>query len=172
MNCFCLFLAMFKYVCVAVCVMDQNAYEFLKKRYGLPEFALLDNEFEISSIEQESFVLKNICKKIREKIENIVSVVEKLIQPTAECYSDFYEYKFFKNSERDALFVLFKELMHTHRSILELEIIEDEKAYAEFIKQLFLNWHEMKKSLLPVFAKLKSVWKETAEEKEKLEYLG
>jgi len=152
--------------------MDVAAYDLLKKKYSLPDFSLLDSEFEISAIESDAFVLKNVCKKIGEKIERVISVIEKLIQPAAECYADFYEYKFFRNAERDALFVLFKELMHTHREILELELIEDEKAYAEFIKRVFVDWKEMKKSLLPVFSKLKSVWKETAEEKEKLEYLG
>ncbi len=152
--------------------MNPNTYEVLKKKHNLPDFNLIDSEFEISSIEDENFILRSICKKMREKVETNIDLIERVLQPDPNCYSDLYEHKFFRGSDKDALLVLFKELMHIHRAILELELLQDDSAYALFIKQFYSSWPELKKSLLPFIATLKSAWKKSNQDKEKLDYLG
>lgn len=152
--------------------MNQSAYEVLKKKHGLPDFSVLDCEFEISLIEDENFILRSICKKMREKVETSIDLIERVLQPDPNCYSDLYEHKFFRGSDKDALLVLFKELMHIHRAILELELRQDDSAYALFIKQFYSGWQELKNSLLPFISKLKLAWKESKQDKEKLDYLG
>ena len=152
--------------------MDEHAYASLQKKYGLPDFHVLDVEFEISSIEEEGLILRGVCKKIRERIEVVIDVIEHVLQPDTNSYIDMYECKFFSGSEKDSLFVLLKHVMHSYRSLLEVEIVQDEKLYAQFIKDFFGEWQNLKKSLLPFFSKLKAVWKETKQDKAKLEYLG
>lgn len=152
--------------------MDSKSYDSLKKKYSLPEFDELDAEFEISAIELESWMLKNICKKIGERLEITIDVVEKIFQPDTNSYSDVYECKFFTHTEKDALMLLFKQLMYLYRSLIEIEAVNDEKVYANFIKDFVSEWREIKKSLLPFLVKLKTTWKESTHKKERLEYLG
>ena len=152
--------------------MEQSAYDVLKKKYGLPDFQALDADFEISSIESDSWVLKNVGKKILERLELVIDVVERILQPDTNSYANMYECKFFTGAEKDALFALFKHIMHCYRALFELDLLNDEKAHAQFIKEFFVEWQQIKKSLLPFTSKLKSVWKETTQDKEKLEYLG
>ncbi|MBI4141475.1 hypothetical protein HY484_00960 [Candidatus Woesearchaeota archaeon] len=152
--------------------MEQSSYDVLKKKYSLTDFNVLDAEFEISSVEGDSWILKNVCKKIRERLELVIDVFERILQPDTNSYANMYECKFFTGSEKDAILSLFKHIMHSYRELLELELLNDEKSYAQFIKEFFAEWLQIKKSLLPFVGKLKLAWKESEKEREKLEYLG
>ena len=44
----------------------KKRYEELVKKYKLPSFTSLNNEFEISTIEHEEFLLREIRRKIDE----------------------------------------------------------------------------------------------------------
>lgn len=152
--------------------MKPVAYEALKIKYTLPSFSELDAEFEICSIEEENCTLRNICKKIHERIDGAVQIIEKIIQPDPNSYIDLYECKFFTHSEKDTLLKLFREMMFVSRTILELDLLQDEKASADFIRQFYGEWLGMKKTLLPIILNLKNAWKEDKRNKEKLDYLG
>ena len=65
-----------------------------------------------------------------------------------------------------------KHIMHSYRELMGLELLNDEKASAQFIKEFVAEWPQIKKSLLPFVEKLKLVWKEPRKDKERLEYLG
>jgi len=152
--------------------MDAQQYEVLRKKYNLPDFGALDAEFEISLIEEETFLAKQIGKKIRERLELTIDIVEHILQPDTNSYAEMYECKFFTGSEKDALLAIFKHIMHSYRELMGLELLNDEKASAQFIKEFVAEWPQIKKSLLPFVEKLKLVWKEPRKDKERLEYLG
>ena len=152
--------------------MDVSGYEAVRKKYDLPSFGELDKEFEISLIEAESFILRNVRKKVGERFELVINIVQRILQPDTNSFADMYECKFFKGSEKDAIFHLFKHLMHCYRQSVELEILQDEKSDAEFVRSVTKEWREIKQGLLPFISKLKMVWIEKDESKEHLEYLG
>ena len=152
--------------------MKQTDYEPYRTKYNLPSFSELDNEFEIADIEQETAILRNICKNIYQRIDQCTKFIEKIIQPDANSYIDLYECKFFTHSEKDQLFEIFRQLMHANRTLLELDLILDEKQFAEFIKQFNTQWIQMKKMIQSYLIKLKNVWKEKQAGKTHLDYLG
>lgn len=152
--------------------MKPADYELYRIKYNLPSFNDLDAEFEISSIEQETGILKNICKNIYQRLDQCTKFIEKIIQPDANSYIDLYECKFFTHAEKDKLFEIFRQLMYVNRALIELDLLAEEKPFAEFIKQFNADWTQMKKTIHPYITKLKNVWKEEQIGKEHLDYFG
>ncbi|MBI4140488.1 hypothetical protein HY485_01480, partial [Candidatus Woesearchaeota archaeon] len=141
--------------------MEQSSYDTVRKKYSLPDFGVLDAEFEISVIEQESFVLKSICSRVRERLEFVIDVVERVLQPDPNSYVHMYECRSLNSSEKDELFLLFKQIMRSYRELMKIELFNEEKMFAEFIRGFVGEWQNMRKSLIPFFEKLSLAWTET-----------
>ena len=60
---------------------NQIEQEYIKlgKKYKLPEFKEIDAEFEISSLDNEKFLIKNTLRKISEKLEFYTEVIGNLV---------------------------------------------------------------------------------------------
>ena len=56
-----------------------KAYDSYKKKLKLPDFNELDVEFEISSIEEEGFVLRKIRRKIVDKVIEFSDVLNRIV---------------------------------------------------------------------------------------------
>jgi len=72
--------------------MIKEAYDKLKKDHPiLPEFDKINKEFQLSTIENEDFLLSEIKGKIADTIEPVIQVIERVIQPDPNMLSDMYE---------------------------------------------------------------------------------
>lgn len=138
--------------------MIKDAYEKLRKKYDLPEFNKINSEFEISTIEHEEFLLSNIRKKIKERLAFFIDALEPTVQPT-EAIANIYELRQLSEDERNAAMEIYKKLMYWIRAATEMMACADERRDAEFIKELFRQWPEMKRELINVFSRLKEVWR-------------
>ena len=149
-------------------------YEGLAKKYNLPSFDSLNNEFEIITIEKEDFLLREIRRKIDEKIELYIKFLESLLQPDTVSLSDIYEYRFFDDKERHDIFELFRKLMFFSRYSIETSITEDNKKSAEFINRLWEEWEDLKNKFSSLVKKTKEDWLNEAKiiEEDKGGYLG
>ena len=47
----------------------KTLYQSLAKKHNLPDYDKINNEFEIATIEHTAFLLREIRKKISEKVE-------------------------------------------------------------------------------------------------------
>jgi len=47
----------------------EKEYGKLSKKFKLPKFKEIDSEFEISNLENERFLIRNILRKVEEKLE-------------------------------------------------------------------------------------------------------
>jgi len=150
---------------------DKNKYEELIKKHKLPSFKELDNEFEISTIDKHEFPLREIRRKITEKIDLYVALFESVLQvePTIKTLN---EVGAFSENEKENLYKIFRKLMVIDRSSIETSIDEDDEKTSKFIKTVFDQWKDMKKELLPVIKKLKESWIEEKDIKEILRYVG
>lgn len=84
--------------------MVKEAYDKLRKQFNdLPEFNLLNNEFEISSIEKEDFLLRQIRRRTTERVETILKLADEFLHPGAETFTSFYECSCFDEAEKKAL---------------------------------------------------------------------
>ena len=152
--------------------MVEKAYEVLCKKYKLPDYATLDKEFSLSTIEDVKNLSVSIRQKMIERIEPVIEFVEHLIQPGTNSLADMYECKYIDAEDKSHLFGIYKKLMKVYRTFFELELLQNEKEDCHFIANFPAEWEKMKDELVPIIIKIKTCWSEPTESREVLEYLG
>ncbi len=153
--------------------MIKEAYNQIKKEHPiLPDFEKINKEFELSTIETPEFILRNVKRKIAEKLEPLIEVLEHIINPDPNSLVDMYECKCFTNGEKKQIIDVFRHMMEQYRILMETDILCEDKTDAETIKRFFDVWMQEKKILLPMLKKIHESWQKQVEPKEILEYLG
>lgn len=146
-------------------------YDELKEKYSLPDFEELNNEFELSAIEHEEFLLRKIMRKIANKINAMGEFLEDLLSPDTSL-ANIYEYKAFDDNERKKIFELYKRLKVFEKLSLELSLSHDEEKDAEFIKDVFSSWDKIRNEMTTFIKKVKSFWENESTEEYKAGYFG
>ncbi|MFC1741695.1 hypothetical protein ACFL3V_04125 [Nanoarchaeota archaeon] len=149
----------------------EELYDELRKKHSLPDFKQMDAEFEISSIEEESFLLRNVRKKVLEKIEFSIKLLDDILHPESGVAS-YRESTIFEKSEQDHVLRLYKQLMYYNRLSVELTFSDSDESNAEFINQFMKDWPNLKKDILLFVRKLKECWRNEIMKKEVVGYLG
>lgn len=149
----------------------EKDYELLRKKHALPKFEELDAEFDIHCIEDGKLLIKDIREKIAEKSDNFCMIIEEVLQPDTKI-SNLYESRVFSDSDKEKIFRLFKRLMMIKRKAAFLMLKNSDKEDAEFIRESFKEWHELKEQLSPMFEKLVEAWETETDIKEELSYFG
>jgi hypothetical protein len=151
----------------------KEAYDTLKKEFDLPDFDLLNDEFEISTIEPEGFLLREIKRKIKEKLHSAAEILTKFIQPETTTLSDLYEYRCFDDEAKKKIFELFSSILYLLRKIQETEFLLDAKEDAKIIKEAADKWPKMRQQMIPLLKELEKCWKTVPESDHELKgYLG
>jgi len=151
----------------------KEEYNKIKKDFDLPDFDLLNNEFEIITIEPDGFLLREIKRKINERLSSACELLTKLIQPETTSLVDIYEYRCFDDTAKKKIFVLFCQVMCLKRKINESELLLDDKIDAAIIKQAAETWPKMRQQMIPFVKELEVCWEKIPEsDKELKEYLG
>ncbi|MBW2973418.1 hypothetical protein KY346_03425 [Candidatus Woesearchaeota archaeon] len=154
--------------------MVKKEYELLKKKYALPDFDVLDKEFEISTIEVDGgFLLREIKKKIKERLAHACEIITKMIQPETTSLSDLYEYRCFDDDAKKKIFEVFTKIMHLLRKVQETELILEATEDAKIIKEASDKWPDIRKQMIPFVKELEVCWEQMPESDQELkEYLG
>ena len=150
----------------------EKEYSELSKKYELPKFKEIDEEFELSSFETEKFLLKGTLRRIAEKLEFYIDVIGNLVHPDGTSISSMYEIRFFSDNEKNEMYMLFKKMMKFHRNVIELVLSNDAKDHARFLNEFFAEWMEMKNSLRVYIGKMKESWEKETSIQEDLGYFG
>ncbi|MAE42682.1 hypothetical protein CMO93_02835 [Candidatus Woesearchaeota archaeon] len=150
----------------------EKEYSKLCKKYKLPKFKELDEEFEISSLENTNFLLSNILRKVGEKIEFYANLINDLLQPDTSSLSSMHEIRFFADKEKNNIYDLFKRLMKVHRNAIVLALEHDGKNQAKFLNDFLIEWLNIKKQLLVYVGKMKDSWDKETTMEENLGYFG
>jgi len=150
----------------------ETEYNKLSKKYKLPKFKEIDEEFEISSLETPNFLVRNALRKTAEKLEFYIDVIGNLVHPDASSLSSMYEIRFFSDDEKDNMYNLFKRLMEANRNIIELVLENNEKKQADFLNKFSIEWLDMKKELVFYIVKMKESWKKQSTIEEDIAYFG
>jgi len=124
-------------------------YEKLRKKYGLPEFSFLNENFEIEDIcyDETELLLKKIRKQIMEKIAFELRVLEMLINPQNAPLFIFNIIKYFNEEDKKVINTLYKKLNQIAIEIFGLDIEYKEEKEAEFIKNFMRTWKEVQSDL-------------------------
>tara|TARA_B100000315_G_scaffold250829_1_gene284403 strand:- start:239 stop:706 length:468 start_codon:yes stop_codon:yes gene_type:complete len=150
----------------------EKEYSKLSKKYKLPKFREMDSEFEISTLEGPSFLIKNILRRISEKLEFYIEVTGSLVHPDASSLSNMYEVRYFSDDEKNEIYMLFKKLMKINRSMIKAVLEGDEKKEADFLNNFFVEWLNIKKELLVYVEKMKNAWETQSTIEQDTPYFG
>ena len=150
----------------------EKEYSKLSKKYKLPKFKAIDDEFEISSLDNEKFLIKNILRDISEKLEFYIEFISNLVHPDGSSISSMYEIRFFTEDEKNGMYNLFKRLMKIDRDVTELVLKNDEKEQVDFLNRFFNDWLNLKKELLKYIGKMKESWEKRSTIEEDIGYFG
>ncbi len=150
----------------------KNEYQKLAKKYNLPDYDELDLDFEISTIEKKKFLLREIRRKILDKIDGIKEILESVIQPDANSFSSIYESRIFDDEGINMVYTIYKTVMILNRTATIVNLRADEKEEAEYIKNTFIEWQKLKPNLINYLEKIKNEWQKETSVKEDLGYLG
>ncbi|MBU2561669.1 MAG: hypothetical protein KKD17_05190 [Nanoarchaeota archaeon] len=149
----------------------EELYDGLKAKHRLPAFEVLDREFEISTIDDESFLLRNIRCRIVEKIESAVNLFDDMLHPESG-FASYREANVFSDSDRETIILLYKRLMYFNRLSKELYFDDSDELNARFINDFMKEWPELKRSVLSFVKRLKDSWQKDIPKKEVVGYLG
>ena len=150
----------------------EKQYNELRKKLKLPEFKGLDEELEISDLEETNFLLRAIIRRIAEKLDFYTTMLEEILQPDTSNLYAMHETRFFDENEKKRMYDLYTKLMDYNRQSIELSLERDEKNDIDFINNFFYRWGELKKELLSFVKKMRTSWKINTDIKEDLGYLG
>ncbi len=150
----------------------EQEYARLSKKYKLPKFKDIDDEFEISALDNEKFLIKNILRGISEKLEFYIEFISSLVHPDGSSISSMYEIRFFSEDEKNGMYNLFKRLMKIDRNIIELVLKNDEKEQSDFLNKFFNDWQNVKRELLRYIEKMKDSWEKQSTIEEDIGYFG
>jgi hypothetical protein len=149
----------------------KKEYEILEKKYKLPSFKELNENFEIDKIDKESeTIIRIIRKAIMEKLINSINFLEFLVNPVnaPRMYMNYLKNISVEDKEDiDEIYSSFAELS---LSSLDLEVDYSEKNEAELIIKVNELWNKKKQKFKKILANIKNP-KITSVRKEK-SYFG
>ena len=141
-------------------------YEKISKKYKLPEFEIINNEFEIDFIEKKEFLTRAIRRRMNDKLLFFARIIENVIYQSTQSQISSYENSFFTDERKLELVKVHKQLMAFERTSLLLDIETTDEKDIDYIKNLLENWEEFKKELKDIAETMQSSWNKNLEEKE------
>jgi hypothetical protein len=149
----------------------EELYSGLKEKHSLPAFEALDREFEISTIEEEAFLLRNIRKKVVEKADSAIKLFDGLLHPDSG-FSGYKEANVFDDADRERMIELYKRLMFFSRLSTELSFDDSDELNARFINDFLKEWPDLKAEVISFVRRMKDSWHKDITKKEVVRYLG
>ncbi len=147
-------------------------YEKARKKYALPKFEDMDKEFEIRLIEERGFVVKEVRRAILTHIQNLSSFFLPVLDPHLDELHALIEMPAFSKKEKEELFNFYKKVIYLlHKGVTSSVI--SEKAEADFIKEIWKQWPQIKREASIYMQKITGEWtNQRTIEKEDTHYLG
>lgn len=151
----------------------KEAYEKLSKKYSLPCFKDLNEDFDIGKIDccNSETLLREIRKAMISKFASLLQLTELLLNPSNGSMFHMFLVKGINNSEKEKLNKLFETLGSIQIESFSLDLTYNEKKEAEFINFSFSEWKNMNPDLKIIISSLKENWRKTTSKKSK-SYFG
>jgi hypothetical protein len=134
----------------------KKAYGELARKYKMPGFQELNENFEIEKIDKESECLLRLIRKVMlEKIVNSFNFAEFLLNPlnAPKMYLPFI--KTMTLDDRKEIEKIYSGISELLLQTLDIEVDYSEKKEAEMIKKMLERWNELKPSFRKIFANMK-----------------
>jgi len=155
---------------------EESKLEKLKENYAkiqeihnLPDFNLLNSDFSIEKLAEieTDFLIREVVKSMADKFSSYLRFVEVLINPANAQMFVFSIVKTLDVEEKNKLSEIYKELAKIELNLIELDVEFSEKKDADFIKNSYEIWNNLKKDLLNILGKIKLNWNKKNESNSK-----
>lgn len=150
----------------------EQHYKELQKKHQLPHFALLDREFEISTIDKQDFLLRHIRRNISERLNDVSQLLDPLIQPDAGSFIHLTEYRALSEAERKDLLKHFQDIQSLALACIDAELSADDAKDAAVIGRAAREWPRLRQGLRPHVQKIAASWTKSVEHKHDVGYFG
>ena len=149
----------------------KETYKEYQKKYKLPSFEKLNEDFEIEKIDKkQDCFLRTIRKVMMEKIVNSLGFLEMLTNPI-NAPKIYYPYlKNISAEDRNIISELYSALGNLSMTSLSMEIDYAEKGEADFINQVYKTWNEIKPKFRKMMVNMQKP--NISEEKKEKSYFG
>ena len=146
-----------------------KAYETLHKKYTLPTYADLNNEFELlyisATLASLDFPLRFIRRRVADRLANAVGYLQSILQPNPGSFVLMRESSFFSNEEKQKIGDLLQQMITLERTSFVLDLQGNEQQDAKYIQETFKQWLVLKKTYASFVTKLPERWKQQEEKK-------
>ena len=147
-------------------------YEPFRKKYSMPKFEALDQEFDIRKTDKNGFILTEILIQICAKLTEYTHFFEPALDPSPSTLHAFIEINALNKKQKTELLHLYKGLSYLAHKVYVADI-GSEKEKAVFIKEALKQWLNLKKKIRPFVELLTEEWaKRESESKVINEYFG
>ena len=134
----------------------KKEYSLLEKKYKIPGFREINEDFEIDKIDKESDCLLRAIRKIMmEKIVNSMGFVEMLLNPVNAPRIYMAYLRSFNVQDRQLLEKIYGSLADLSLASLELEVEYSEKREAELIRLIHNTWNKIRPDFKTVLSNIK-----------------
>src|SRR3989344_3585892 len=129
----------------------KEEYSKIQKKYQLPNFDKLNEDFKIekASETETDFLVREIRESVGETLENFLRFVEAILNPVNVPMFLFPIIKSLNTEEKNKLSEIYKKLSKLEIDAMKL-IEYSEKKEAEFIKNSYAVWQEIKKDFVKI----------------------
>jgi len=144
-------------------------YKKIQEKYNLPSFENLNKDFGIEkAVESETdYLIREVRKFIADKFSNYLRFTETLLQPVNAPIFIYSMIKSCGQKEKEGLTEIYEKLAKKEIELIELDIEFNEEKEAEFIKESYKLWQELKKEAKSIFETIKKNLGNKSETKEK-----
>ncbi|MCX6747142.1 MAG: hypothetical protein NTU63_03345 [Candidatus Pacearchaeota archaeon] len=148
----------------------KELYAPLQVKYNLPEFSKLNEEFgvEKAADEETEFVLREIRKYVADKFLDYFRFIESILNPVnTPSIFIFSLTKTLSTKDREKIVEIYKKMAKVELNLMELDVEYSEEKEAEFIKESYTLWQDIKKDIKTVIDVIKKNWDNKLEENNK-----
>lgn len=127
-------------------------YEKLSKRYKLPSFDELAEEFDVERIVEKpsKFILRSVRRAINEKISAYLHLFETFMNPTNAPMLVLLMLKSSTECDKKEIEEIYRKLAKIEINSIKLDTIYSEKKEAEVISSIYSDWQKLKERILVI----------------------
>jgi len=135
-------------------------YKVIERRYDLPSFEKLNEDFQIEkAAEVETDILiREIRKFVADKLAGYMRFVEALLNPVNSPMFVFSIIKFLGPEEKKKATEIYKKLAKNEIRLIKIDTDFSEKNEAEFIRNSYELWKDIKRGILDIIEKINRSW--------------
>jgi len=143
------------------CLEDmKQEYEEFKKKYDLPSFDKLNQEFYIekSADVETDYLIREIRRTVSDKLVNYLRFFEAFMNPSAAPIFIQSIIKTLNTESKEIIQNIYKKLSKREVDLIDLDLNYEEKKEAEFIKSVAKEWEGIRKDLTKVLEQINNNW--------------